>query len=373
MNKIKICHITSVHRPFDTRIFFNEIRSLEKAGFEMQLIAPHAKTEVVDNVKILAIPKFKNKRTRLLFSSFFILRLTLSMPFEFFHLHDPELIFVAIVLRISGKKIIYDLHEKISEQVINKPWIPKVLKKTVIVLSQLAEKIINSTANNIIAATSVIAESCPSKKTVVVQNFPVLNVQSNQNTIPFQSRENKVVYIGDLTRVRGIKEITSAMERIPESLKARLIIGGNFPHVEFKSEVTSLAGWSKVNYLGYIDRKTVFKQLASARIGLVVLHPIPNYIESQPVKMYEYMNAGIPVVASDFPIWRELIEKIGCGLLVNPLEPQSIADAIEWLLNNSDKANRMGEKGKLAVEKTYNWQVEEKKLVDYYKKNIYHS
>ena len=370
MKRIQICHITSVHRPFDTRIFSNEICSLKKAGFELALIAPHKKTEVVDGVKIIAIPQFKKKSVRLLLASFFILRIALTLPIKYFQLHDPELVFVAIVLRIAGTKVTFDLHEKISEQVLSKPLIPKVLKGTIVVLSRWTEKIISAVSNYLIAATPVIAESCPSKKTIVIQNFPVLNVLSNLNCVPYQSRENNIIYVGDLTRVRGIKEITSAMERLPGGLDATLIIGGNFPHVDFKSEIVSLAGWSKVNFLGYIDRKTVFKQLGLARIGLVVLHPIANYVSSQPVKMYEYMNAGIPIVASDFPSWRSLIEKIGCGLLVDPLDPQSIADAIEWLLKNPEKAERMGEKGKEAVQNTYNWEVEEKKFIDFYKKIV---
>ncbi|MBC8180634.1 glycosyltransferase [candidate division KSB1 bacterium] len=262
------------------------------------------------------------------------------------------------------------MHEKISEQVISKPWIPKLFKSIVSILSVWIEKIINNVSNNLIAATPKIAEDCPSKNTIVVQNFPILNVQSNQNYVPYQSRENNIIYVGDLTKVRGIKEITVAMERLPVSLNTNLFIGGNFPHIKYKNEVMRLDGWSKVNYLGYIDRKTVIKQLGLSRIGLVVLHPIPNYISSQPVKMYEYMNAGIPFVASDFPLWKNLIEKIECGLLVDPLDPQSIADAIEWLLKNPQAAERMGSKGKEAVQNQFNWEIEENKLINFYRKIV---
>ncbi len=93
---------------------------------------------------------------------------------------------------------------------------------------------------------------------------------------------------------------------------------------------------------------------------------MPNHVDAQPNKMFEYMSAGIPVIASDFPLWREIIEGCGCGICVDPLDPKKIAEAIDYLVDNPEIARRMGENGRKAVYDRYNWDVEEKKLLALY-------
>ena len=97
-----------------------------------------------------------------------------------------------------------------------------------------------------------------------------------------------------------------------------------------------------------------------------LLHPKPNYVESQPVKLYEYMTAGLPVIASDFPYWRRIVDEAGCGLLVDPKDPEAIADAIEWLWRNPEEAEEMGKRGREAVFARYNWRAEVPKLLGLY-------
>jgi glycosyltransferase involved in cell wall biosynthesis len=100
--------------------------------------------------------------------------------------------------------------------------------------------------------------------------------------------------------------------------------------------------------------------------GLVLLHPVINYLDALPIKMFEYMSAGLPVIASDFPLWREIIEKNECGLCCDPLKPEKIAEAVQWVLDHPQEARIMGENGRRAVIEKYNWESEGKKLVKLY-------
>jgi len=100
--------------------------------------------------------------------------------------------------------------------------------------------------------------------------------------------------------------------------------------------------------------------------GLVTLHPIVNYIDALPVKMFEYMVAGIPVIASNFSLWREIIEGNKCGLCVDPLNPSEIAKAIDYIMTHPAEAQQMGKNGLRAVQEQYNWDIEEKKLLALY-------
>ena len=82
--------------------------------------------------------------------------------------------------------------------------------------------------------------------------------------------------------------------------------------------------------------------------------------------MFEYMSAGLPVIASNFPKWKNIIDETNCGICVNPLDPNEIAKAIEFFLTNPEKAKEMGQNGRKLIEKKYNWSIEEKKLNAFY-------
>jgi len=130
----------------------------------------------------------------------------------------------------------------------------------------------------------------------------------------------------------------------------------------------AMLGWQAVNEHGFVDRAGVLRQVLGRSVaGLVTFHPLPNHIDAQPNKMFEYMSAGIPVIASDFPLWREIVLGNQCGLCVNPMDPAAIAKAIDHLVQHPDEGRRMGENGRRAVLERYNWSMEEVKLLAFYK------
>jgi glycosyltransferase involved in cell wall biosynthesis len=148
----------------------------------------------------------------------------------------------------------------------------------------------------------------------------------------------------------------------------RLALAGPVMPPEFLSELSGLDGWKRVDWLGTLDHNQVVDLLEKSRAGLVVLHPAPNYVCSWPTKLFEYMLAGLPVIASDFPVWREIVGKAGCGLLVNPLAPAEIAEAIEQVFANPADASAMGTRGHRAVTETYNWRSEARTLENLYRR-----
>jgi len=219
-----------------------------------------------------------------------------------------------------------------------------------------------------VAATPKIAERFPASKTVVVQNFPLPNELYCVRAEPYINRPLSVAYVGGISRMRGIKELVQAMGILSSKLSARLMLAGSFSPPWLEEVIRKEPGWRNVVFLGWQSRVNVAKILASSRIGVVLFHPAPNHVNAQPNKLFEYMSAGIPVIASDFPLWKEIVEGSGCGLLVNPLDPEAIAEAIKWLLENPEKAETMGKRGRKAIEECYNWDKESVKLISFYRK-----
>ncbi|MET3287793.1 UNVERIFIED_CONTAM: glycosyltransferase involved in cell wall biosynthesis [Brevibacillus sp. OAP136] len=366
MERRKIAHLTSVHEPTDTRILHKECRTLAQAGYDVVLIAPHDRDEWLNGVRIRAIPQPKSRLGRMLQTTWQVYRTAVKENASVYHFHDPELIGVGVMLKMLGKKVIYDVHEDLPRQILSKEWIPKWLRHGLAVVSEAVEGTAARIFDRIVTVTSTIAERFPAEKTVIVKNYPILGELTTITACPHVERPLCVTYVAaGITTVRGIHEMVHAMEILQHS-GIRLILAGHISPIELRDKVATYPGWQCVEEAGYLNREQVGSLLNNVRAGLVTHHPIVNYVDSLPVKMFEYMAAGIPVIASDFPLWREIVEGSDCGLCVDPLSPEQIAEAIRWIVEHPVEAQRMGENGQRAVADRYNWDREANKLLSVY-------
>lgn len=359
----RIAHVTSVHPPFDTRIFVKECQSLARAGLDVTLI--HLAEESVDKggVHIIGLGHAPSSRLhRLLFGGWRVFRAVARGRYDCVHIHDPELLPFGMLLRLFGKRVIYDAHEDLPAQLLTKPYLKPMLARIVSRFVDLAERAMASATSGVVAATPRIAKRFQRKTAALVQNYPILQeFQAGKSP----SDRNSVAYVGGLSSIRGVVQMVEAigMVQFPE---ARLVLIGDFQSQALLDEVQGKRAWSKVEYLGWQDRASVSQQLGQAIAGLALFLPVPHHLESRPNKLFEYMAAGLPVVASNFPAWREVIEKHRCGLLVDPGDPSEIARAIDWLAANPQEAIAMGERGRRAVETSYNWDTEFQELLRMY-------
>ena len=231
----------------------------------------------------------------------------------------------------------------------------------------IAERICAGIFDAVVAATPSIAERFPTGKTVVVQNFPsVAAARTNSASLPFEQRRYAFAYTGGLTEVQGVREIMSIASLLPAELAG--VIAGWFDSAEVEREVQASAGWWRVDHLGEIPPDVVLDVLRGARCGIVVDHPISNYVDSYSTKMFEYMACGLPVVCSDFPLWARIVGSADCGIAVDPLDPPAAADAVAQLWKDPQEARRLGENGRRAILDRYNWEAEFAKLDALYKR-----
>lgn len=360
----KVCHMTSVHPNKDIRIFYKECVTLADNGYEVVLIAP-GEDRVEKNIQIKGIGMSgSNRLRRMLFMGRKVYKLALKENADVYHFHDPELLPYGLKLKKKGKKVIYDSHEDVPRQILAKYWIPSKLRKAVSKIYEKYEKKVAKRLDCVVTVTEHIAGIFKNYhcKVVVVKNFPLLNdIQCKLDD--YEERGNVICYAGGVTEQRGITTLIKAIS----GLDVKLNIAGSLSE-EYKEKLMSLPGWDKVNYVGYLDREGISKLYNRSCVGLVTLKDTPNHRYSLPIKMFEYMAAGIPVIASNFPVWAEVIEEVQCGLCVDPNNESDIAAAIQNLLSRPKEAKIMGKNGRKAVCEKFSWENEAKKLLNLYQK-----
>ncbi len=389
---MKICHITSIHSPIDVRIFLKEATSLAAHGYDVHLVAPGSSSVATDpskdndtdqandvyhfhsseppsqeifeeqGVTFHNVERASGGRlARMTRTTWSVYRSAQAVDADLYHFHDPELIPIGLLLKAQGRHVVRDVHENLPEQILSKHWVPTWLRRSLATISRSVEAFSAHFFDGIIAATPAIGRRFPSGKTAVVQNFPLQSELTVVAPIPYEDRPGWITFVGGISEIRGIYEMLKAIDILDcsggsENQVPQLRLAGAFRSSELELEAMQMPGWKRTKFLGWQSRQDMADLLARSRMGLVLYHPMPNHVDAQPNKLFEYMSAGVPIVASDFPLWREIVENERCGIMVDPLNPAAIAEAMQWIFDHPQEAAKMGERGQRAVATTYNWE-----------------
>lgn len=362
----KIVHLTSVHLPYDVRIFHKECSSLAKAGYAVTLIAPGADLDARNGVDMIAVPPSTNRRERAFKTTAQVYHAALALDADLYHFHDPELIPVGLRLKFRGKRVIYDVHEELPQDIMEKDWLPRLVRFGVAGGAYTAEYIAAKVFDGIIASRPALLDRFPARKTALVNNFPMLGELAQPGSKPIRDREPICAYVGGINRERGFTEMVEALGRLPEHVPLEVQIAGVVDPPELVETVSKLPGWKRVRLLGWQSRAQVAELLNRARFGIVTFLPIPNHLRSYPTKLFEYMSAGLPTLASDIPLWKQIIAADGVGRVANPSDPAAFAAALRWMVENPVECERMGATGARLVRERYNWDIEAGRLLDLY-------
>lgn len=363
--RLKVVHLTSVHGRGDTRIFVKQCRTLADHAYRVALVVADSQGEdIIDGITISDVGRPSGRLERMLRTTARVYRRALALEGDIYHLHDPELIPLGLRLKRIGKVVIFDAHEDVPKQLLSKPYLAEPARRVLSLAFARFERFACAKLDGIVAATPSIRDKFLSIHpcTVDVNNFPLPS--EFDAGARWADKAPEVCYVGGIGASRGIRELVQACALL--QTPARLSIAGTFSEAKLEAEMRSQPGWQRVDMHGHLDRAGVRRVMARALAGLVTLHPTSNYLEALPVKMFEYMAAGIPVIASDFPLWKSIINGERCGLCVDPSDPKAIADAIDFLLTHPAVAREMGANGRRAVMANYNWAPQAARLIDFY-------
>lgn len=361
--------MTSVHQRYDGRIFEKECKSLVQNGYDVYLIVnDDLSDEINHDVKIISTNfKPKNRLDRFLHSNKHMFEQALKVDAEIYHFHDPELLYVGNKLKKWGKKVIFDSHENFPLQLQEKQYIPKLFRNIIANCYTLYETFSVKRMDAVIfpcTYNSINPFKNRVSKTILLDNFPLLNEFYDQYDEDVVKQENTVCHIGSLNPNRGITDIIEAAYKA----RACLILGGAFSSETYFNQVRRMPEFSCVDYRGFISRDEVLKVYGHSKIGLCTLLNVGQYNKSDnfATKVYEYMSMGLPVILSDSPYAREVMKTYKFGITVNPANTQEIVNTISYLLKHPKIAREMGKCGRLAIKEKFNWSIEEQKLIALY-------
>lgn len=362
---LKVCHISTAHSDRDIRIFHKECKTLAENGFEVYYIVNSTKQCKIEGVNIIPLPYLKNRFSRIFIKVWIALLKAVKLKAKVYHFHDPEFIFMGLILKMIGKTVIYDIHEDVAQQILTKEWLgPKLFRKFMSSLYSLLEKLAINRFDLLIAATPEIAKKYPKEKTLTLRNLPITD---KINAIPddkkCSNKKTVAIYAGGLTEIRGIKEIIQAANILNGKIELRLF--GQWENEILKNECEQLEGWKFTDWKGFLSIDEVYREMKNSDIGLVNFLPEANHIKALPNKPFEYMACGIPMVMSNFDYWKEIFGE--CAVFADPTNPYAIAKQIEFLLKNKDISNEMGKRGKELIKDEFSWEAESMKLVYKYK------
>lgn len=362
----RIVHLTSVHPRGDIRVFLKICCSIACNNYDITLVVADGQGSVLQNgVSIIDVGVNESNRIKRMTKTVnAVYKKALELDASIYHFHDPELIPVGLLLKRKGKKVIFDSHEDFTSDILHKQYIPILVRRIISYSYSILERFAAKRFDAIVAATPKIAsvfEAYSAKKVVNINNYPLLTELFELS--PWENKSVDAVFVGAISSVRGVLELVRALDYAPHH---KITIAGIFANAAIEKSIRSLDSWPQVDFLGQISRNQVFELLAKTRVGVVTYLPAPNHTDSQPNKLFEYMSAGIPVVASHFPLWKEIIESNDCGICVDPENSKEVSEAIQYLIDNPERAIQMGANGRAAVENKYNWTTEEAKLINLY-------
>jgi glycosyltransferase involved in cell wall biosynthesis len=362
MKATHIVHL-STYPADDIRIFQKACKSEIADGYQVTQIVCHDHDETVDGVRIQALPPSKGRISRMAGLSWRMYREAKRQNADIYQFHHPDLIPAGLLLKFSGKKVIYDTREFYPDKILSMRWIPVTLRPIVSSAFRVYERITSAVWDHVLVADSYSAKAFVGRPISVVPNYPLLT--SVDGMASKQNKMHKLIYVGGLSEERGLGVMLKVAELLRDH-NVELELMGTCPFSEDEKRIRAV---TNVRYLGCQSLRAVYQHIAEADLGLLLLQPVPAYAYAgeNTLKLFEYMWGGLPLVSSDFPNLRRIIEAAQCGICIDPCNAEQAAVAIMHLLDQPELRQQMGTNGRDAVLRAYNWPAASKVLSQVYK------
>ncbi|GAA3340800.1 glycosyltransferase family 4 protein [Curtobacterium pusillum] len=368
-----IVHVSSAHPWTDNRVHLRAAATAAAFGYRTALVA--VSTEDVsdgdwsdpDPVTGVYVRRLRRRRriARMSVSTAEAIHGAISSRARVVHLHDPELLWALPLLALLGRKVVYDAHEDLPAQVLGKEYLRPVARSLFRLLAWGAV-ILAGRASVVVAATPDIARRFDPRRTTVVRNLPRIRI-GDDTAADVGARAMRAVYLGAMSRDRGLEVLCAVAASRAQAPGWDLVTAGPIDGAVDRQRFDALVDRGAVDHRGVLDPGAARDLLLDCRVGLVPLLPTPAYSTSIPTKLFEYMAAGLAVIATDIPFWRRLLSGVECVTWVPPGDPEAITRALRSYASDPVLLDQHATAGRAAVRERFRWEYEQRRLVAVYR------
>jgi len=347
--KRRVLHVSTVHAPYDTRIYGMEARALATAGYDVAMAITVGRPAMAQGVRVLPLGAFGGSRFRRLMRNFRAVKLMCG-PYDLIHIHDPELLIAAGVALLAGRRIIYDVHEFFYEKFktnadITAAWIPPFVQPVVRNIYDMAERLLMPKFAGVVVVSDAMVDHyrrlLPADRIAVVKNYPSIDARQHESALrsapPLAGPY--ILHTGGVSRDRAFHVIVAAAEHLRSrgNLTPIVNLGPIYLGAYTKTEQKNLSARAKasdVRLLGLVPYEESLRWIAHAAIGYLPMVVSENNAQGQPRKLFEYFTFGLPVVASDFGKVRTIVLEWDAGYLAAPEDGKAHAEALLRMLSD---------------------------------------
>lgn len=368
--------MTSSHPADYSRFLDREARSLKRAGYDVAIIGLGKESGVIlkNGIKLINVSECRGLRKIQTLRE--IARLAIKQRADIYQCVDPWCLGIGLGIKrcLQDVKIIYESCEWFPQMYLDRSDFPLPLRIAGWLIVTFLEYQAGKRADEMIETNLLRAERFlrRRRKAKQVPNYAPLDLVRE----PLPERKPWFVYTGLICRPRGFDLLLQALAMVKQRFPAvRLLVRGEFdPRADIerwaKRFITENHLEENVQFLERVDSYAeVFEIIKPCLAGVILLQPQRgNDWTNQPSKLFEFMLAGVAVVASNFPEIARVVNDAQCGWLVDPTKPEAIATALCSVLENQKEAIRRGSSGRRAVEDKYNWRNAENVLLEIYQR-----
>ena len=343
-----------MHRIDDTRIFYREVKGLLSRGFDVTLVARMGATPPSsDKLTTIIFPEFKRRLFRVMLGNVKMLMILRSIKVDVYQFHDPELMFVGLCLRLLGRRVVYDIHEDLEKQLLSKTYLTKIQRSMFSFLAAGLERISIRQLNGIVCVIPVMLEKFKVNNKVLFRNIPNCDDISEAKPAP-RGKNFRIIYPGSLSENRGIMDVLDAIELLGKGIE--LVLFGNFTSEVFEKRCREHPAWKYVVFGGRVSVSRIYSEIQSSDLGLQYVKDTPSYRVGYPVKVFEFLSAGLPTIISDIGNRRNLF---GDYVIYAPAaDPTELAKKINDVIQNKEEYKRKFSENMIPFRANYSYQHE---------------
>lgn len=368
----RVCHIISGYFRDDARVFYRQCMSLKNHGFDVCILTNDGTPNDVQNgIQIVSctqspVPRWKT----LLFATRYFYKYALEIDADVYQLHSPELLPLGNKLKKMGKKVVYDAHEDMPAHILEKEWLPTWSRKFLSWCFRRYMNYVFKELDQVITPHTHVVKNLVSHfgKGVLIANFPVVKGEYIPTQLDYLSRANIFCYSGTVYKYSNQQMIANAMISAPD---AHYHIAGYIDKDQEQALVQAEAR-DRIKIFGRLNKFDLANFYRNAVAGVAIYDyklNLGDRLGSYGTnKIFEYMEAGLPIICTDYELWKDIINRYNCGICIKPGDTASLVQAMIKIMTDKSLAFEMGRNGRRAVENEFNWSSEEKKYCQLFQK-----